>query len=560
MGWKENKLLFFKGYLAALRLCPATDYPISFVSVRMSGCFLAPTTCQKIQSTLRPDNSMTRISRLGATAVTSLVVSAIFFAISAYNDFPISNQNSHFLHASVISGLTPGLIRDWAYKTTDPYPFATWITAIFLRFGPGGVYFLYFATVATFISTFIVFLNEHHPDGFASRFWSGLAILSALVFGRLTGLSQGVEGILGGFWQPSEAGVFLVMSVLLFASGRLIWSTVCAALAVNLHPAIIFGALILEIAASIRLTFERRRRELCILGVVFTLLVLPSVTYTVVKFVPTTSDLGVRASHILVSLVTTYPVPLMSTHNVLTIFMIVIAAYVCRKNERLSSVIFTSLILALIIFVIFSLLDDDRLLLLAPWRIVDVLAPISLILIVSVVLNGLPRKWIYYNQKLLYVPIILLAASVQFMKIYYDYPGFIPEYWIKATFSSGSYNWKVQDRLARMDVVNWAKRQDPTSMYLVPLNFEQFRLKSGRPTFVDWKFIPYKDIEVIEWKRRIEVAQKAFQTLKECKKIDSSEFNVMIVDDFSYDYKFDPSCTLYTEKRINSRFGFIRLK
>ena len=146
------------------------------------------------------------------------------------------------------------------------------------------------------------------------------------------------------------------------------------------------------------------------------------------------------------------------------------------------------------------------------------------------------------------------------MKIYHDYPGFMPAYWIEATFRSGVYNMKVQDRLERMDVINWAKSQDPTDLYLVPLDFEQFRIKSGRPIFVDWKSHPFKDIEVIEWKRRIEVAEQAFESLRECKKIDSNEFNVVILDNSSFFYKVKPSCNLYNEKQINSRFGFVKLR
>jgi hypothetical protein len=148
------------------------------------------------------------------------------------------------------------------------------------------------------------------------------------------------------------------------------------------------------------------------------------------------------------------------------------------------------------------------------------------------------------------------------MKIYHDYPGFIPAYWIEATttFRSDVYNMKIQDRLDRMDVINWAKSQDPTNLYLVPLDFEQFRIKSGRPIFVDWKSHPFKDIEVIEWRRRIEIAVKTFETLRECKKIDSNEFNVVIVDNSSFLYKVEPSCKLYNEKQIDSRFGFVKLR
>jgi hypothetical protein len=510
---------------------------------------------------------MNRISTVAAAAIPSLVVSAIFFSISAYNDFPASNQNEHALHASVLSGFTPALSEDWLYKTTDPYPLATWITALFLKLGSGGVYFLYFVTIAAFISAVMIFLDirDGRKDTLASYLWSGLTILSALVFGRLTGLSAGVAGqyILSGYWQPSEAGVFLVISVLLFASRWLVWSAVCAALAVALHPSIAFGALILETAASIRLMAERQWKELFTLAAVFTLLVLPPVTYAIIQFVPTTSDLANRASHILVREkipFQTIPMQWLTTLDILKIIMIAIAAYVCRKDGRLSSVMSVSLVLSVVATVIFAFVDDDRFLLLFPWRVSTVLAPIALILIVSAVLNGWPHKWIYRNQKLLFAPIILLAAFVQYFKIYNDYPGFMPAYWIEAIFRGGVYNKKVQDRIDRMDVINWAKRQDSTDLFLVPLDFEQFRIKSGRPIFVDWKSIPYKDIEVIEWKRRMEVAEQTFKSIRECKKIDSDEFNVVILDDSSSFYEIEPSCSLYNEKQINSRFGFVKLR
>ena len=187
-----------------------------------------------------PDDPMNRISNVVAAVISSLVVSAIFFSISAYNDFPVSNQNMHALHASVLSGFTPALSEDWLYKTTDPYPLATWITALFLKLGPGGVYFLYFVVIAAFMLAVMTFLDSRNDrrDALASYLWSGLTVLSALVLGRLTGLSAGVadQYILGGYWQPSEAGVILVISVLLFASRWPVWSAMCAALAVALHP------------------------------------------------------------------------------------------------------------------------------------------------------------------------------------------------------------------------------------------------------------------------------------------------------------------------------------
>ena len=514
------------------------------------------------------DGQMNRISKVVSHVILAVAAPATFFLITAYNDFPASNQNNHALHASVLSGFTPALSEDWLYKTADPFPLATWITALFLHFGPGGVYFLYFVVVAAFMLAFAIFIDSHKGrKAPAPYLWSGLTVLIALVLGRLTGLSAGVADqlILGSYWQPSEAGVILVISVLLFASHWPVSSAACAALAVALHPSIAFGALILVTAACARLMVERQWRELLILGGVFILLAMPAIAYTVIQFMPTTSDLAARASRILAREKIPFhaiPTEWVSTLDMIKILMIGIAGYMCRTlSRRLSFVIVFSLICGILLTLIFAVVNDDRLLLLFPWRVSAVLAPIALVLIISALLNSLPHEWIQsrYSWYTGMVFIGILAGLVTAMKIHHDYPGFMPAYWIEAGLRNGVYNMKIQDKRDRTDVINWAKNQDSKDMYLVPLNFEQFRIKSGRPIFVDWKSHPFKDVEVIEWRRRIEVANKAFENLRECKKINSSEFNVVIVDNSSVLYRAEPSCKLYDQKQINSRFGFVKL-
>src|SRR6516164_4915917 len=136
---------------------------------------------RKAKPTLGDDDPMNRIHGAFAPIISALVVSAIFFALSAYNDFPASNQNMHALHASVLSGLTPALSEDWLYKTTDPFPLATWITGLFLKLGPGGAYFLYFIVIVAFVLAVVTFLNNHagERDTLDSHLWSGLTVLCA---------------------------------------------------------------------------------------------------------------------------------------------------------------------------------------------------------------------------------------------------------------------------------------------------------------------------------------------------------------------------------------------
>jgi uncharacterized protein DUF6798 len=371
--------------------------------------------------------------------------------------------------------------------------------------------------------------------------------------------------ILNSYWQPSEAGVILVISVLLFAAHWPVSSAACAALAVALHPSIALGALILVTAACARLMIERQWRELIIFAGVFCLFAMPAIGYTIIQFMPTTSDLADRASRILArEKIPLHAIPMqwVSTLDIIKILMIAIASYICRtENRRLSFIIVGSLVGGILLTVIFALVNDDRLLLLFPWRVSAVLSPIAVVLIVAALLNSLLQERIqskYIWHTLAFIAVVL-AVLVQSMKMYHNYPGFMPAYWIAAAFTDRVHNMQIQDRLDRTDVINWAKGQDPRDLYLVPLNFEQFRIKSGRPIFVDWKSHPFKDVEVIEWRRRIEVAEKTFQDLRECKKINSSEFNVVIVDNLSDLYRAEPSCKLYSQKQINSRFGFVKL-
>ncbi len=52
---------------------------------------------------------------------------------------------------------------------------------------------------------------------------------------------------------------------------------------------------------------------------------------------------------------------------------------------------------------------------------------------------------------------------------------------------------------------------------LIPVDLQRFRLHTGTPIFVDFKSIPYKDADVIEWRNRLEVAERLHAEIGEGK-------------------------------------------
>jgi hypothetical protein len=58
--------------------------------------------------------------------------------------------------------------------------------------------------------------------------------------------------------------------------------------------------------------------------------------------------------------------------------------------------------------------------------------------------------------------------------------------------------------------------QQPGQVYLIPTKMQDFRLETGAPAYVEFKSIPYQDVEVLEWHRRVLLANN-FYTLGKCR-------------------------------------------
>jgi hypothetical protein len=55
------------------------------------------------------------------------------------------------------------------------------------------------------------------------------------------------------------------------------------------------------------------------------------------------------------------------------------------------------------------------------------------------------------------------------------------------------------------------KRQDTKN---IAVDLQRFRLTTGAPIFIDFKSIPYKDTEVVEWWDRLQLAQTVQEQIK----------------------------------------------
>jgi hypothetical protein len=447
----------------------------------------------------------------------------------AYTQAPLytSNQNQYFLHGLAAAGYGY-LQEDWLVSTLDPTPvfsFLVRVTYQLLHFEP--VYYLYYALLmGVYLYALAGIVGQVFP---ALRQGKGRLLLLVLLvvlhsamlrFGlsRLLGdnwnflLEDGVadQRMLGLVFQPSSFGVFLMLSLYLFLCRRPRLALLSAVAAATFHPTYILAAGVLTLAYLVVLLFEGWRTrgprstlvECLGLGIFALLLILPIMGYVYFGFQGSATALAGQARQVLVEYRIPHHALLSWWFDLTAVFklaFILLALYLVRKHRLFPVfciVFFTALGLTLVQLVTRSY----SLALLFPWRLSTLLVPLSTGLILGWLAARL-LSWKGGGADLVsrWAPraawaLVALAAGVGILRMALDF--------------------QRQQAQPYLPMTGWvARAHRHGQVYLTPVKLQEFRLAAGSPAYVDFKSIPYGDLDVLEWYRRVRLADRFYKDL-----------------------------------------------
>jgi hypothetical protein len=440
----------------------------------------------------------------------------------AYAQAPLftSNQNQYFLHGLANAGFG-NLSEDWLTKTIDPTPtFSALITQTYRITTWSAIFYVYFGILAGIYLFSLLGIVDTIYDIGKTRItrWSFLTLITVLQSAALRYLfnSQlgtnwnylfdgGVAGqrLLGEVLQPSTFGVLLLLSINLFLRGKTWWAIVPLALAPTIHPTYLLGAAILTlIYMGVLSQQEKNMGQPLKLGAATLLGVIPILSHTVLVYRSTGALATIRARAILINFRIPHhalPAVWFDTASIIKIGFILAALYLVRKNKKLLAIIIIPLIAGVILTSAQILSGSPVLALLFPWRLSALLVPIAVSVIAAwsvtrfyPVLARLPEGLV-----LLGLAIIALGA---------------------AGAGGAKFNFAYQDKENSKDQATMAyvgSQKSPRDVYLIPLDWQNFRLETGAPVYIEFKSIPYQDQDVLEWYRRVSQAGILYQaTLK----------------------------------------------
>lgn len=442
------------------------------------------------------------------------------------------NQNTKFLHG--LAGYIGYLKDDWLARTIDPLPAFTYLIKLTYPISQNLFYVYYILLMGVYLYSILgIIFHLFRIEKFSARLYifAILLILHSRWF-LVTTLNQrgidleflhsGVAGqyLLGLEFQNSAFGVFLLLSMLLFLRRKFFWSIIALSVANVLHSAYLLSAGLITLAYLLLLWWEKIQAERAIqslqlpgllrtaiqpflLGLLALAFVVPVLAYNQVYLGSTSSALWSESMNILVH----YRIPHHSLPEVwlgetaYIQFGIILVGLALSWKSRLFPVMLALFTGGLALTLVQIATKSNSLAALAPWRVSVLLMPLSTALIVGWLVRlvfNFQDRWLPQLQLIL-IPLALTGILV------YTYGGIQLEQSYDSSF-------KYQKVVALMDFV--IQQRTEGQVFLVPpreADFDDFRIYTGVPIYINWKSHPYKDTELVEWYRRVQAASDFYE-------------------------------------------------
>jgi len=428
----------------------------------------------------------------------------------AYSQSPLysSNQNQYFLHGLAKAGVGY-LNQDWLGNTLDPTPVFSGLVALTYRiFEWPPIFYLYFTILAGvyfFSLTGIVtqIFPGEMPSGQRGLFFgllitlhsAALSYIAVRVFGASWAFlfDGGVAGqrLLGSVLQPSAFGVLLLFSLDRFLRRKYVSAIILLVLTPTIHPTYLLSAAVLTcLYMGITYFEDKDFRTSLALGVSALIGAFPILIHAFITFGGSGPMRAAQAREILVDFRIPHhaiPAEWLDGSVIVKTGLIGLGLVFTRKTRLFHFLLWPFAVvvggtLAQIVF------ESDVIALLFPWRLSTWLIPLS---IGVIALWGTNKLWCWLDQRVS-TPLIVSASVVLTLIL------------AGLGLTKSIVEYRTRQTSADRPMMTFVREnKSPGDVYLIPLDMQDFRLETGAPVYVEFKSIPYKDMEVLEWLQRV---------------------------------------------------------
>ena len=470
---------------------------------------------------------------------TLIIILSFLFALSVQKNFLF--QGSDVLLINSIKSLNfEKLSSDWVSTYTDHIPVYTYFNYLLINLFSINIINLILISILVLCSYSLFYINNYFYNKLNSEnifLWFAFFLF---IFHEKSFFS-GVAGqsILSHVYAPSIYGVLMFSSFAFFLYNRYFLSIFILVLAVYFHPTYLIHSFFLFIGYIFYLIKNTKTKQLLIYSFFYAILIFPVVAYIYLNFLVDDKLVSVMAREILVYKRIPHHANInvwLSSKDFQSLAIIIFALYLIRSNKKifipLSVVFGFSFSLSIIQYFIAS----NSLALAFPWRSSVFLMPLSSLLIFTYFLqssNNYHARYKYY-----YMLTFLIVASIFFIKS-------------NLYLNDDNKNFKKKEPL----YIYLKGKNKEIDKLLLPLNINDIRLNTGIPIFVSWKYHPFKNSEILDWDKRINLNKTFYSTTNFRNKIKTLE-TINILDAISHFVIFKESDNNNFREICNKYFNY----
>ncbi len=470
-----------------------------------------------------------------------IVAGAVLFGI-AHTQAPLyfSNQHQYFLHGMAEGGLVD-LHRDWLANTADPVPVFSALVAFTQRHLHVYLFHFIFFLLQMVYFFSLMAIGRQLVSGRVPFYVLGASLITVhagivrLASVKLFGVDYpwyfqtGLAGqyVLGPALQPSAFGVLLLASIAAFVYDRCILAALCAAVACIVHATYLLPASFFILSYSTVLIRAARMRMSLMVAGLWLLAVLPVVIHSAVTFQPTNVEIFNDSQRILADLRIPHHTKINRWLDViaaLQIAWILLALFLLRRTS-LCLLFAIPTMLAISLTLLQWITQSISLSLLFPWRTSVLLVPIATTVIFANLAQCCAFSAATLRERLSAIAAVAIVS--------------IP---VAGGLLIQTKGWGYQQDDRELAVLNFIRdHSQPGDLYLLPVrsptpsttrgsvslsftapplgndrhliavDLQRFRLYTGMPIYIDYKSIPYKDTDVQEWRRRLQLCRHWYE-------------------------------------------------
>lgn len=368
--------------------------------------------------------------------------------------------------------------------------------------------------------------------------------------------------VLGFALQPSVFGVFLIASIHSFCRNHPWRAATWACLGAVIHSTYLLSSAFLTIAymllllrgkagsarvsdpadtsteglhATVNATkpFAARLLNALLLGLYSLALVLPVVIFNLLTFGPSSREAYAEAQRILAQVRIPHHAVFERWFDVVAVGQIawIVLSILLARQSRLQTIMAVAFILSLVLSLLQLVTRNDTLALIFPWRTSAILVPLATTVLLTRIVGLFGRNLESVSPS---KAVILRVTCFTLLAVFFVVGLAVPIF--ELGYRTNPYEVPLLDYVKHhrqpgevyllpvempkappksKTILAYSTNFMPApragkSGHLISIDLQRFRISTGAPIFVDFKSIPYKDVEVLEWYRRVDWAQKMY--------------------------------------------------